>query len=423
MRIGIGRTRWLVGALVPFLAMAEHTNAPEPQKVQPVTAVTAIFGFRGDGSGVFAKAKPPVVWGGDAGTNILWKTQVGKSQSSPAIGGGRIFVTAETEQLCCLDRSTGKVLWKKDNGFSSLPPEMKVVETRLPADGGCGYSTPTPVTDGKHIWASYGTGIVVCYDLEGNRQWVRFFDQPSTSEYGRSASPLLTGGKLLVTIGYLLALDPVTGKTLWECPDAVASFGTPVATRIASDEVVFTPKGDCIRLVDGKVLGSDWGNTAYSSPVVAQGTIFFGMPVQALRLPDKVDTAMRPKTLWEASDPTGDSFASPVLFDGIFYTVGNDGVLWAFDAVTGKLCYQQDLPIPNSSGKTGSSANIYASLVVAGGNLIIVNDAGQAVVIATGRVYKELAHNILDEGSGSTPVADGAQLFLRSGEMLYCIGS
>ena len=416
MLTGAGRAMGLAWAVLPLLATAENKAAPGPSKGPPGAAVPAempaAFGFRGDGAGVFVKARPPTVWGGDSGKNTLWKTEVGRSQSSPVIGGNRVFVTAETELMLGLDRATGKVLWKKDNGFTSLPPEMKATEKRQPADPGCGYSTATPVTDGKHVWASYGTGIVVCHDRDGNRRWVRYLDRLQATQHGRSASPLLVGGKLLVSIGHLQALDPATGKTLWECPDATPSYGTPVAARIAGTEVVITPKGDCVRVADGKVLGPAWGETAYSSPVVSQGLLFIGTSARPLQLPHKADTR------WESFDPA-ESFASPVVYDGIFYTVDSDSVLWAFEADTGKRCYEHELS--NVRGMAGPPANFYASLVVAGGNLFVANDAGQTVVIPTGRAYKEIARNTLEEGSGATPVADGAQLFVRGGDMLYCL--
>jgi len=95
------------------------------------------------------------------------------------------------------------VLWKKDNGFGSLPPEMKVEENRYPADPTCGHSMASPVTDGRHVWVTYGTGIIACFDLDGNRRWVRCLDKEQNTEYGRSASALLVGGKLLVSVSSL----------------------------------------------------------------------------------------------------------------------------------------------------------------------------------------------------------------------------
>ncbi len=422
-------TKSVVGlacAILPSLALAADTGnqvrveAPRASVAPP--AVNNVCGFRGDGSGVFSKTRPPTLWGSEGNKNILWKTEVGRSQSSPVIGGNRVFVSAETDLLLCLDRATGKVAWKKDNGFESLPAEMKAVEKRPPSDSGCGYSAATPITDGQRVWASFGTGIVVCYDLDGKRQWVRYFDQTQVTQYGRSVSPLMAGGKLLVTVGFLMALDPATGKTIWECPEAVPSYGTPVAVRIAGVEVIITPKGDVIRVADGKVLGAGLAETPYSSPVVAQGVLYFGMPVQALRLPDKAEATSRLATIWEASDPGGDSFASPVVYDGIFYMVGNDGVLWAFEAATGKMWYRQELVNPGG-GSGGPAGNFYPSLVVAGGNLLVANDAGQTIVVATGRVFKEVARNTLEEGSGASPVAVGAELFVRGGNLLYCLTS
>ena len=179
----------------------------------PGASAKAVGGWRGDVTGRYPDARPPTEWDADDGTNILWQAEVGKSQSSPVAAGQRIFVTAEQDLLLCLDRKTGKVLWKRDNGPGALRPADRP-DGRPPVGPGGGYSIPTPVTDGKFVYVSYGTGIVACCDMAGGRKWIRIIKRPQVTEYGRAASPLLVGGKLLVSIGALIALDPQTGRTL-----------------------------------------------------------------------------------------------------------------------------------------------------------------------------------------------------------------
>ena len=387
------------------------------------TAATRSFGWRGDGSGVFPNADPPAEWSTDTGTNILWQATVGKGISSPVIAGDRVLVSAEMDMLVCVDRKTGKILWSKDNGFPSLPAEMKVEEKRQPADPGCGFSAATPVTDGKLVYMVYATGIVVCYDLEGNRQWVRYIDQQQTTEHGRSASPLLVKGKLLVMLSDLTALDAATGKTLWECADAAASYGTPTAAVIGDVDVVITPMGQCVRVSDGKIVGAAFAGSSYSSPIVGPGFVYSTDPAVAMKLPDKSADVIKAVQLWEAEEPGGSFYSSPLVFEDVVYSVNNEGVLFAVSAKTGKTVYKKEIPIPSAGGMQAMRpANIYASLAVAGKKLIICNDAGNALVVMTGSEYKEVAKNTLEEGSGACPVADGKLLFLRGGEKLYCIG-
>ena len=382
-------------------------------------------GWRGDGTGRYPKANPPLEWDIEEGTNILWKARVGKSHSSPVVVGERVIVTAEKDLLVCLDRRSGKALWKRANGFSALPKGLVAAPTRTRVGPGGGYSIPTPVTDGKLVYASYGTGIVVCCDLEGRRRWIRYVALPQATEFGRSASPLLAGGKLLVSIGGLIALEPATGKTLWQNTDAKPSYGTPAIARIGATEVAITPNGDWVRVADGRTLAREMASTGYTSPLVHEGVAYFvDTPTVALKLPTRAADTIRPERLWENDDVEGSFFASPVCHEGILYCVSNEGVVYALDAGTGKTVFQKQLAIPSMAGTPDiEPGNLYGSLTLVGKHVLLTNDAGDALVLAPGKQYREIKHNYLDQGSGASPVPDGRMLFLRGGKTLYCIGA
>jgi len=381
-------------------------------------------GWRGDGTGCYPSAAPPTEWDIDEGTNILWKTEIGKGQSSPVVVGDRIFVTVEQDALLCLDRQSGKVLWTRDNGFGALPAATRPPEKRHPSAPNCGYSSPTPVSDGALVYSSHGTGIVAAYRFDGTLQWIQYFDRQQATQYGRSASPRLVGGKLLVSLGGLIALDPATGKILWEAADAKPTYGTPTPAKIGDVEVIITPIGDCVRLADGKILAAKLAKTTYTSPLVHDGVAYFvHAPTVAVKLPEKPGEPFRPEPLWENDDVEGGFFASPILHDGILYCVSNEGVLYALDAKTGKLVFDKELEIASAAGTPGRpQGNIYASPILVGKLLFLTNDVGETLVLTPGREYKELAHNFLDKGAGGSPVADGKLLFLRGGKKLYCIG-
>ena len=398
-------------AAEPAASIAESRRLPPPK----------VFGWRGDGTGSFPETDPPTQWDADEDKGIIWETKVGASYSSPVVVGDRIFVAAEKDKLLCVDRRNGSVLWEKNNGFAELPEDLKVKEKRPPSD--CGFSTPTPVTDGRHIWAVFGTGIVVCYDLDGSRRWVRHFDIPPATEYGRSASPVLVGDKLLLTLGHLLAVDPSTGKLLWEAKEAMAGYGTPAVAKIGDVDVAITPFGSCVRLSDGRMLTEDVSSLDYNSPIVHEGKVYFvGQVAKAVGLREKGGDAIECKTLWEV-ELEGEFYASPVYHEGTLYVASNEGKLYALNAKTGETVFGKQLDIPSAAGMMGMEpANIYPSLAVAGGSIFVGNATGDMLVLQPGTECKEVSRNILDDGSAACPVFDGRDLFLRGADMLYKIG-
>jgi len=383
------------------------------------------IGWRGDGTGRYPAARPPIAWDIDSGKNILWRAAVGKGQSSPVAVGDRVLVTAEPDRLICLDRRQGKILWSRDNGYASLPSDAKASAKLPPTSPECGYATPTPVTDGKTIYALFGTGIVAAYDLDGNRRWVRYLDLPQESPFGRSASPLLADGKLLVSVGGLVALDPASGEILWQALDAQPAYGTPAVARIGETVVAITPKGDCVRTSDGRILARNLAGTECTTPLIEGGTVIFvDASIQAFRMPQAAGESIEPARIWSNDDGEGEFFASPVCHEGILYCVSNEGVLYALDLATGKVLYQHAVEIRSASGEPGTEpANLYPSLTLVGKHLLVSNDVGESLVLEPGKEYRALGQNFLDQGCAASPVPDGEFLFLRAGPMLYCIGA
>src|SRR6516164_5067037 len=138
--------------------------------------------FRGPNSSRLGEGRPPVHFGLDH--NVLWKTAVGAGLSSPIIWEGRIFLTEfdrANKQLAtlCIDRSTGKILWRR-----SVTPEKieKVHKIGSPA-------AATPATDGERVYVYFGSYGLICYDLDGKEQWERPLPVPE-NPYGASASPI-----------------------------------------------------------------------------------------------------------------------------------------------------------------------------------------------------------------------------------------
>src|SRR4051794_35504218 len=182
--------------------------------------------------GLSADKKPPVTW--SATENVRWKAAVpGAGVSAPVVAGDRVFVTSSSGRsnehlhLLCFGRDDGKQLWER-KFFGSSTPEGHF------APGG--MAVPTPAADGKHVYALYGTGDLVCADRDGKPVWIRSLAQEYgtfRNRWGMASSPLLHDGTLFVQVdewgkSYLLAVEAATGRNRWRVTrDAAVNWTSP----------------------------------------------------------------------------------------------------------------------------------------------------------------------------------------------------
>ena len=447
------------------------------------------YGFRANGQGRFPDATPVTEWGPDK--NVVWKTPMPNwSNACPVLCDDRLFVCSEPTTLICVSLADGKLLWQKSNSYADIltdPAEQAKIEENakrgdelkaqidakekerqaaaevwskdknattlqkvkdldreikaigvelsrvsyaLPrAHAENGYSSATPVTDGKNVWAVFGNGVVVCYDKDGTLIWRRIVEQPAlvdTLVYGSSASPLLAGNVLLVQYNNLFGLDAATGKELWKT-DVRPGYGTAALAKIGDEYVVYTPYGAAVTVSNGTAIATDLGGITQShdstGPLVQDGVLYYIDEKQwAYRLP--ATAAGRPEKIWEnaiVTDPILSHiphryYATPLLHEGLLYNVTNESkVLTVVDAETGKTVYE------NTDLRKRLGGLVYASPTLAGKYVVLMSYSGTALVLEPGREYKEVAENKL-EPLRSSPVFAGSRMYVRTLKTLYCIG-
>ena len=102
-------------------------------------------------------------------SSIAWKTSLpGNGQSSPAIAGDRIFLTAEIGKgrervVFCVDRSSGKIVWQ-ETVWTGEPEKTHAMN---------GWASATCATDGRHVVAFFGRGGMHGFTVEGKKLWSR----------------------------------------------------------------------------------------------------------------------------------------------------------------------------------------------------------------------------------------------------------
>ena len=331
------------------------------------------------------------------------------------------------KEMDLLDRSLRKDEASKEEIKEKLDPFRKQIEglrkekqkltlavryTQPGTHSAAGYSAPTPVTNGKDVFVAFGNGLVACFDLDGNRKWLKLIEH-SNAGYAHSGSPVLVGDEVLIHFTDLVALDTKTGTESWRLKHPTG-HGTPLVTRIGGVDVVLTPKGAMVRAKDGKLLADRLGSCGSNSPILHEGTVFYVHgAVTAIRLPKSVAEPVKIPVSWKGKiEGDGYWFSSPVVYEGLLYAANDKGLLTVLDAATGERVYEERL---NLRGST------YPSISLAGGRIYVSSDSGATVVLQPGREYKELARSKL-ESFRSSLVFDGKRVYVRTEKHLYCIG-
>jgi outer membrane protein assembly factor BamB len=317
----------------------------------------------------------------------------------------------------------------------------------------------TPCSNGKLVYAVYGGGrdkagcLIVCYDLEGNRQW-NFHEALGAGEHSNHASPVLIGDRLIHTVNKtILGFDAQTGQVQWRHSNPnwylVESSGWPV--RVGATEAVAVDLA-IVRAGDGHFLwnGPDkFWHIMWHVPVVENGIVYsLGCQtgyslrecITAVELAEKAAGQWEPRVQWKIKNADiapsftapaydADHIASPLYCDGLLYTVDMMGLLMVLDARTGKRVYQRTLDMNQQC--TRMDFGVAASPTLGGKRLYLLDNLGTSLVLEPGAMYKEAGRNILEDSDGpqwggqerffTSPVFDGNSILIRGRGYLYCI--
>ena len=289
-----------------------------------------------------------------------------------------------------------------------------------------GYSSYTPVSDGKHVWACFGTAVVVCYDLDGKRIWHKRTDSPD-HDWGGASSPTLVDGKLITRFSDYVALDPATGKELWRTPSSGVAFNCPANFKLDGKHFLFTARGELIRASDGKKLPSeDLKGVAkpwcfFNTPSVIGKRIFTAHgsegeqgEAHAYEIPETSELleSQGLKKLWHTPISKNRYYSSPLVHEGIVYLISREYQMQALDAANGEVIYSEKI-----KGFTGTA---YPSLTLAGKVIFVGAEDGNAAFVKPGRTFEEISRTKVDPYR-STPIFDGGLTYLRTHEKLRAI--
>jgi outer membrane protein assembly factor BamB len=388
-------------------------------------------------NGVSGESGLPIKWTTTQG--VAWKLKMpGFSGSTPIVWGDRIFLNVATAdrsgglELWAIDRNTGQPVWKRPLAGGNHQERKQ------------NMSSPSPVTDGEHVWVMTGVGILKAFDFSGREIWTRDIQRdhgPFGLNWGYASSPLLHLNGLYVEVlhgmktrapSYVMRIDTLTGKTVWrverptrarqESPDA---YTTPALLQYAGKTEIVVSGGDAVTGHDPETGHELWradvlnpsNDGAYrivASPVVAGGMIIApsrNNPLVGLRTGGSGDVS-RSHLAWKFA--RGPDVPTPVSDGTYVYVVTDNGIVYCLDLKTGATVYGP-VRLP--------SDDYSASPVLADGKVYVTSEnRATTSVFRAGPKFELLATNTFDDYCLSSPAISDGQIFIRTTSYLWAVG-
>jgi outer membrane protein assembly factor BamB len=403
-------------------------------------------------SGVAPEGDPPVEW--SENTNIAWKREIpGRGHSTPIIWGDQLIllsavqtdrkaekeVPAEGQDqnqwmspvsteyihrfvVISVDRHNGSIRWQ-----TTVREELPYRPTHQFGS----WASASPVTDGVHIYAYFGSHGLYALNFDGEVLWERDFGRMEKAmNFGEGSSPALYGDQLIILRDHegrsgLHVLEKHTGEILWEEErDEGSSWSTPLVVEYGGKTQLITSATNKVRSQDpasGELIWECSGMTrnVIPSPVCAGGLVyvmsgFRGNALLAIDISGAAgDITGTGAVVFQYNENTPYT-PGPVLMNGRLYLLkSNNGYLTCLDAKDGRV-YFSNRKLEGISEIFTSPLGVGDRIYIAGtnGNFCVVRDAGQ---------FEVLARNQLEDRFFASPVASGNDLFLRGEKYLYCV--
>jgi outer membrane protein assembly factor BamB len=403
-------------------------------------------GWRGPtGLGYTDEKDLPLHWNGKTNQNILWKVPLAgggpkadftsPGHSSPIVRKDRVFITTALwtdpsltdkerrkviaeHHVICFRANDGKQLW------DTIVPPGKTVNS----DVYLGYAVTTPATDGKLVFALFGSGVLAALDFDGNIIWREELPGLPPVDGGFGCSPVLYQDTVIVPgfgkTGGLRALEKKTGKVRWEQQSKNRNaMPTPGLIRVGDQTQLIHYAGG-IQALDpatGELLWSCRGpEVSWASPVFGGGLLYadsgrggrIGMAVDPTGKGDVSKTHIK----WQLK-VNGPAGSSAIIAGDYLYRICNNGVIRCWKMADGELVYEE-----RAQGITPS-----ASPIATPDGRIYFASSRRSYVIKAGPEFEVLATNDL-EGSGgghdyTTPAVANGRLFIKGRTHMWCIGT
>jgi outer membrane protein assembly factor BamB len=293
------------------------------------------------------------------------------------------------------------------------------------------------------VVAWFGSQGLYGWDIDGNPLWsvdvgrvdLGAYDIPSF-EWGPASSPVLWQDRVFLQLdtqadSWMLAFHATTGELLWRTErDELPAWGTPNVVPGPQGPELVTNAANFIRGYDPRT-GEELWRLGGSSKITAPTPVFTEseIVVASGRRPERPIFVLRPGARGDITLAPGETsneaviwslqgrgpyMPTPLIYEGVLYVLGNNGVFDAYDLRTGEEIYRARVP------HLGSGFS--ASPVAADGRIYLCNEDGDIVVVRAGHEFEHLATNPMGKLLMATPALSEGVMYVRSVDTLFAIG-
>jgi outer membrane protein assembly factor BamB len=394
--------------------------------------------FRGSNlNGMAISENIPLKWDESV---IKWKTEIhDKGYSSPVVYNNQIWVTTATTDgkklyAVCLDYQTGKII------YDLLVFTPEVVEGKHSLNT---YASPTPCIEKDKVYVHYGSMGTACINTaDGSIVWKRT-DLKCKHVQGPASSPIIYKDMLILhfegtDVRFIVALDKTNGQTIWKS-DRPAEPYEPlqeIGRKAYITPIIVNVKGRDMLISDGSAVCIaydpntgreiwrvvDGAESTIAMPFTENGVVFWyaGYMVaddgskytNMLAVnPDGSGDITRTNVIWKKRDELSRNHSlTPVIKDGLIYTVNTFNKLMCIDAASGEEVWSKHL-----------LSNYDASPIYINGNIWFFSVKGEVLTIKEGRKYEVIASNKMESGIWATPAVLRNSIIVRTQNYLYRI--
>lgn len=395
--------------------------------------------FRGSNlNGISVSGEVPLKWDS---TTIKWKTEIhGKGYSSPVVFDNQIWLTTGTPDgkelyAVCADYQTGKII----HDIKVVVPGETIGKHSINT-----YASPSPCIEKGFVYVHYGSPGTACIKTtDGSIVWTRT-DLKCKHVQGPGSSPIIYKNLLILhyegtDVRFIIALDKASGKQVWRTdrPEEPYKPLPNIGTKAYITPIIIKVKGRDLLISNGSaacfaydpLTGEEvWrvvrgAESTVPMPISENGIVYFytGFMVddespnftELLAVnPDGKGDITATNVLWRKRDnQTQTQMLTPVIKDGLIYTVNTRSMLMCIDAKTGEEIWSER-----------QSANFNSSPVFVNGNIWFCSVKGDVIALKAGRKYEVVAQNTMESGIWATPAFLRNEVILRTEKFLYRIG-
>jgi outer membrane protein assembly factor BamB len=326
----------------------------------------------------------------DRPPELVWRHDIGAGWSAFSVVNGHAVTMEQRgdwEMVTCYGLETGRLEWanSKATRYEKL-------------EAGIGPRS-TPTIDEGMVYALGALGHLVCLDgTTGKCLWEKDLlkdygvspeDEAESVPWGRAASPLVVGDRVIVSVGgrkggslvSLAAYDKRHGDLLWKGGDRQISYSSPATATLAGAEQILIVNEDTVSghdLITGRPLWEQpWkghsnadANVSQAVPVLPNRIFIskgYGQGAMLFQLGPGTGDDLDAQVVWRNPKVMKTKFANVAICENYVYGL-SDGILECVDLANGLSKWKQ--------GRYG-----HGQILLVNDLLLVLSEKGEVLLV------------------------------------------